>query len=166
MTGSAREMKEGLDAKSGFPKYLQARGYRRAAKGALRYAQVAFLCDLSFRAISYNCHHRKHRTEVWTQLGVSTNRVHHRDLVSFTFALNAYSIRELDSAYGIEDIESRVIRTAQSQYRCFLSCRDPFPTDDTKEELAKAVWKEACAREARPDLSCQDEEAGLFFCHM
>jgi hypothetical protein len=71
---------------------------------------------------------------------------------------------ELDSGHGLEDIYRHVIRTAQSQYRCFLSCRDAFPPCETKDELTKAVWKEACAREGRPDLSCQAEEAGLIFC--
>jgi hypothetical protein len=56
-----------------------------------------------------------------------------------------------------------VIRTAQSLYRCFLSCRDAFPSPDRKEELATAVWDEACAREgAHPDLLRQDEEASFF----
>jgi hypothetical protein len=42
MSGSAREMKVGLDSKSGFSKFHHAREYRRAARDAYRFAKVAF----------------------------------------------------------------------------------------------------------------------------
>jgi hypothetical protein len=75
-----------------------------------------------------------------------------------------YRIRELNSAQELEGASYiHVIRTARSLYRCFLSCKDAFPTPDMKEELAKGVWNEACAREgALPGLSHQHKEAGLF----
>ena len=37
---SATEIKAGLEAKSGFSKYLQAREYRKFAKEALRFVKV------------------------------------------------------------------------------------------------------------------------------
>ena len=78
-----------------------------------------------------------------------------------------HRIRELDSAHRLEDISSHVERTARSLYRCFLSCKDAFPTPDMQDELAKSAWDEACLREgAHPSLSRQDEEAGLFFGYM
>ena len=59
--------------------------------------------------------------------------------------------------------------TARSLYRCYLSCKDAFPGAYLKEELGKAVWKEACAREgADPNLYHRDKEVRLIssFCHM
>ena len=84
------------------------------------------------------------------------------------FRLCIHRIREFDTAHRLEDISSRVTRTARSLYRCFLSCKEAFPTPDMQDELAKAVWDEACLREgAHPSLSRQDGEAGPFlFGHM
>ena len=74
------------------------------------------------------------------------------------------SIRNLDAAHGLENVSSHVTRTAQSLYRCFLSCKDAFPSPEMKEQIAKGVWDEACAREGvRPDLPRQDEKASLLF---
>lgn len=81
------------------------------------------------------------------------------------FCLCAHRIRELDSAHGLED--SRVIKTARSLYRCFLSCKDAFPSPEMKEQIAKGVWDEARVRErAHPDLPRQEEKAGLLFCQI
>ena len=79
--------------------------------------------------------------------------------------LRIYRIRELDSAQGSDDIYGRVIRTARSLYRCSFSCKDAFPLPEMKENLAKFVWNEACAREgANPQqLLYEEKEAGLFF---
>ena len=80
------------------------------------------------------------------------------------FRLCIHRIREFDTAHRLEDISSRVTRTARSLYRCYLSCKDAFPTPDMQDELAKGVWEEACLREgAHPSLSRQDGEAGPFF---
>ena len=72
-------------------------------------------------------------------------------------------IHEIDSAHGLEDMHSGVVETAQSLYRCRLSCKDAFPSPDLKNEWARDAWNEACAKEAYPDLLHQDEEVGLFF---
>lgn len=71
--------------------------------------------------------------------------------------------------HGLEDIYSRVLRTAQALHQCKLSCMVAFPLSGRKEseEWAKEVWYEACMREGvYPDLICRDEEAGLFFRHI
>ncbi|KAI0294516.1 hypothetical protein BC826DRAFT_1137173 [Russula brevipes] len=44
----AREMKVGLDSKTGFTRLIHAREYRKAAKGAYRYVEVVFPCGLSY----------------------------------------------------------------------------------------------------------------------
>ena len=60
-----------------------------------------------------------------------------------------------------------MIGTARSLYRCYLSCKDAFPTHDLKEELVKAIWDEACAREgAHSDVLLHDGEVGPSFPHM
>ena len=156
-------MKEGLDFKSGISKFVHAREYRRASRDAFRYAKVAFACNLSY-CISYYFHHRVYQTEASAKPSFTTNQVHHRDLVSFAFALTVYANLIV---HGLENIYGRVIRTARSLHRCFLSCKDAFPPPDMKGELAKVVWNEACAWEgADPDLIRQDDEASLFLCHM
>jgi hypothetical protein len=71
--------------------------------------------------------------------------------------------------HGLEDIYSRVLRTARALHRCKLSCKVAFPSSGRKEseEWAKDVWYEACMREGvYPDLLRQDEEASLFFRHI
>ncbi|KAH9984988.1 hypothetical protein BJV77DRAFT_1162251 [Russula vinacea] len=108
----AREMKEGLDSKSGISRLKHARGYRRACRDAYRHAMTA------------------------SQRGRDEAQFHH----------------QLDDSHG------RVVNTAQALYRCRLSCRDAFPSPDLKKEWATEVWNEACAKEAYPDLSRQDEE--------
>jgi hypothetical protein len=55
-------------------------------------------------------------------------------------------------------MHSRVVNTAQSLYRCRLSCKEAFPPPDLKKEWARDVWNEACEKEAYPDLLRQDEE--------
>jgi len=47
MSDSAREMKLGLDTRWGFPKLLQAREYRKAAKSAFYAAKVVPPCNSS-----------------------------------------------------------------------------------------------------------------------
>jgi hypothetical protein len=53
MSDSAREMKIGLNTKSGFRKFLHAREYHKVADGVYRHVKVAFACDLSYH-ISYH----------------------------------------------------------------------------------------------------------------
>ena len=56
------------------------------------------------------------------------------------------------------------MRTARSLYRCYLSCKEAFPTPDLKEELVKAVWNEACAREGgHSDVLLHEGEVGSLF---
>ena len=78
------------------------------------------------------------------------------------FRLCIHRICEFDTAHRLE-VSSRVTTTARSLYRCFLSCKEAFPTPDMKEELTRRVWDEARHREgAHPSLSRQDAEAGPF----
>jgi hypothetical protein len=60
------------------------------------------------------------------------------------------------------------MRTARSLYRCYLSCKDAFPTPDWKEELVKGVRNEARVREgAQSDVLLYDGEVAFpFFLHM
>lgn len=168
-SGSAQEKKVGLDTKSGISKFKQAREYRRASKDAYRHAKVAFSCDLSY-CISHYFLHRKHRTEAGTKPSLITSQAHPQDPVSFRLALTVY-VNLTQPAYraahghGLEDIYSRVLRTARALHRCKLSCKVAFPSSDREysEEWAKEVWYEACMREGvYPDLLRRDEQAGLF----
>jgi hypothetical protein len=57
-----------------------------------------------------------------------------------------------------------VIKTARPLYQCWLSCKDAFPSPDTKDEWVVGVWNEACFRiKEHPNLLPQDEEACPFF---
>ena len=80
------------------------------------------------------------------------------------FRSRIHRIRGFDPVYELEDIYTRVTRTAKSLYRCYLSCKDAFPTSIMKDELVKGVWNEACAREdAHLGLLRQDGEVSSFF---
>jgi hypothetical protein len=74
-----------------------------------------------------------------------------------------HRIHEFDSVHGLDDSHGRVVLTARALYRCWLSCKNAFPSPDLKKEWANDVWNEACAKEAYPDLFRQDEEAGPVF---
>ena len=142
-----------MDNKSPIARFFQARVYYRASRAAYKYAKVTFAYNLSYR-VSYYFHHSMHQTEAWKWPSLTTNRVHH---------LCIHCICESDTAHLLEGISSRVTRTAQSLYRCYLSCKDAFPTPDMQDELAKDVWEEACIREgAHPSLPRPDGKAGLF----
>jgi hypothetical protein len=82
MSDSAREMKVGLNTKSGFRKFLHAREYHKVADGVYRHVKVAFACDLSYH-ISYHFLPSLCRTESMTDSSFSPNRVHHQKLVGF-----------------------------------------------------------------------------------
>ena len=76
-------------------------------------------------------------------------------------------IRELDFTHGPEGIYGYVMSNARSLYRCYLSCKNAFPTPDLKEELVKDVWNEACAREgAHSDVLLHDGEVASPFFHI
>src|SRR6266566_8626797 len=86
-------------------------------------------------------------------------------IASWSVSLCTYHIRELDSVYGLDSI----YRTARSLYRCWLSCKDAFPSSLTQDDWVKDVWKEACYRtelHPSPILLRRDEEACLVFCHI
>src|SRR5712691_7586261 len=55
-------------------------------------------------------------------------------------------VLEPDTLHVLEDNFSRIIRVARSLYRCHLSCKDAFPSQNLKEHWIAAVWKEACER--------------------
>ena len=93
----------------------------------------------------------------------SFTRVHHQKLVGFACTYY-YPIRELDAGYGLDDMH-RITR-AQSLYRCWLSCKDAFPSPFMQDNWEKEAWKEVCYRtevHPSPNLLQQEEEACLFF---
>jgi hypothetical protein len=153
-------MKAGLNSKSGIRKWLHAREYHRIAQSLYREANVVFACDLSYHT-SYYFHYSLYRIEAMTDCSFSLKQVHHRYLVGFTFALTAYVNL---TAHGLDDIYHPVIKTARSLYRCWLSCKDAFPSSDMEYEWVVGVWNEACFRtETSPNMLRPDEEACLFF---
>ncbi|KAI9509442.1 hypothetical protein F5148DRAFT_753623 [Russula earlei] len=103
----SREMREGLESKSGVSKLLHAREYRRAARDAYRYAKGA------------------------SERG--------RDAAVFFHQPDT-------SSAAPEDTYDHVMRVARSLYRCYLTCKDAFPSLHVKEEWAAAVWSESCSR--------------------
>jgi hypothetical protein len=91
MSDSAREMKVGLNTKSGFRKFLHAREYHKVANGVYRHVKVAFRMRPSCH-ISYYFLHSMCRTEPMTDVSFSPNRVHHRKLVGrFRFVLTVFA---------------------------------------------------------------------------
>ena len=104
MTDSAREMKVGLNTKSGFRKFLHAREYHKVANGVYRHVKVAFARDPSY-LISYHVLHSMYRTEPMTDPCFSPNRVHHRKLVgfvAFVFTVYANLTLPMDQRISIE----------------------------------------------------------------
>jgi hypothetical protein len=87
MLGSAREMKVGLEAKTGFTRLIHAREYRRAAKGAYRYVEVVFTCDLSY-PIPHS-YRSVYRAGPETMPFFIVHRVH-QNLVSLTWHFPVY----------------------------------------------------------------------------
>ena len=61
-----------------------------------------------------------------------------------------------------------IYRTARSLYRCWLSCKDAFPSSLTQDKWVVDARNEAYSRaDARPNLILrQDYVACLVFCHM
>lgn len=61
----------------------------------------------------------------------------------------------------------RAKRIAQSLYRCYLSCKDAFPSPEKKAEWIAAVWSDACMRaETNSSPPFQEQVmAGALFCH-
>jgi hypothetical protein len=54
------------------------------------------------------------------------------------------------------------MKVARRLYRCYLSCKDAFPSPCQQEEFVAAVWSEACKRVG--SSLCQiprDEGAGV-----
>jgi hypothetical protein len=134
-------MKVGLNTKSGIQKLIHTRKYRKFAEAVYRDAKVAFACDLSY--------HPYLTTLFAVYIG---------EIENWSVSLCTYSIHELD--YGLEHI----YRTARSLYRCWLSCKEAFPSSLTREDWVVDAWNVACLRaDSRPNLLRQDEEACSFF---
>jgi len=112
---SAREMKIGLDSKSGFSKWSHAREYLRNCNEAYQYAKRL------------------------AERGRDAAYVSRLPTMSSALGL-------VRSGDGPEDILDRVTCIARSCYRCFLSCKDAFPSPSMKEEWERAAWNEACKR--------------------
>lgn len=86
----------------------------------------------------------------------------HLPVVSFTLAFPR--MLEPEPSHGIEDISDTVMRVARPLYRCYLSCKDAFPSPYEKEEWVEAVWNEACRRSGEPLRPLpQDEGASDIF---
>jgi hypothetical protein len=83
MSDSAREIKIGLNTKSGFRKFLHAREYHRVADGVHRHVKVAFTCDFSYHISYYFLHSVYRRKFFMTDPSFSPNRVHPLKLVGF-----------------------------------------------------------------------------------
>jgi hypothetical protein len=62
------------------------------------------------------------------------------------FGTGMYRVLEPDTLHALDDSFSRIIWVARSLYRCHLSCKDAFPSQNLKEQWTAAVWKEACER--------------------
>jgi len=111
----AGEMKVGLNTKSGFRKFLQAREYHKVANGVYRH--VKFVSDRAFD-----------RSQYQSQPSTSS---------------------ETDDIY----------RTARSLYRCWLICKEAFPSSLTQNKWVVEAWNAACHRtDAQPNFVRQDEE--------
>ena len=75
----------------------------------------------------------------------------------FCFVLIVYANLTVD---GPED----VYRTARSLYRCWLSCKDAFPSFRTQDKWVVDAWNEAYSRTGtHPNSLRQEEEACLVF---
>ncbi|KAH9954064.1 hypothetical protein BC827DRAFT_80429 [Russula dissimulans] len=60
-----------------------------------------------------------------------------------------------------EDSFDRVLREAQSLYRCYLGCKEAFPSPHLTEEWVAVAWSEACSRTGIYPirLPCEEELA-------
>ena len=109
-----------------------------------------------------------YRTEAEMMPIFLAREAHHQHLPVVSFILAFPRILEPELSHGLEDISETVMRVARPLYRCYLSCKDAFPSPCEKEEWVAAVWSEACGRsgESLRPLP-QDEGASvIFFCQM
>jgi hypothetical protein len=81
-----------------------------------------------------------------------------RDACRYAKSASERGRDEAQFHHQLDDSHGRVVLTARALYRCWLSCKNAFPSPDLKKEWANDVWNEACAKEAYPDLFRQDEE--------
>jgi hypothetical protein len=164
---SAREIKDALGSKSGISRFLHAGEYRRATKDAYWWAKVALVSHPSYR-ISHYHHRRLNQRELETTPAFLTHCqwVHHwhQPVVGFTFVFPVYPNL---TPHWLEDISDPVIEVALPLYRCYLSCKDAFPSSDLTEEWKDDVLRNACKSIGGylgPLPSA--EMASPIFCHM
>ncbi len=116
-------MKVGLDSKRGFPKIMHARAYRKFAQETYHIARVFIILSES-----------RDMTDL-AFLQTVSDRV--RDL---EFSASSHH------TYGDAEQLLRTTDAAQATYRCFLSCKELFPTPEQESDWAKAVWPIACSK--------------------
>ncbi|KAI0296113.1 hypothetical protein B0F90DRAFT_1114424 [Multifurca ochricompacta] len=58
----------------------------------------------------------------------------------------AYFAQRPDTPMTTEDPLERVASVARSLWRCYISCKDAFPTSKTKDEWVGIVWTKACVK--------------------
>jgi hypothetical protein len=138
---SAKEIKLGLESKSGLSKFLQARQYRAAVRDAYRFTKVAIRIWHSVSYISLLPQAASDRAQPPSRRG----------------SVNTCSPNRADKF-------DQVIGLARRLYRCYLSYIDAFPTTELKREWVSAVWNEASVRaETSPGPLPQGELASMVF---
>jgi len=117
----AKEVKVGLESKWGIAKIMQAREFRRAATHALRFAKS-----------------KTDREQIlWKGDG---------DEPYVVDGPNQCQIRLGVFDPSTDPTLASVANIARHLYRCYLSCRDAFPTPKKRDEWAEIVWCEASIR--------------------
>ena len=96
-------------------------------------------------SIPHCFNNRPHQIEAEIKSSSAIQLMHIHHLVSTAFTRYSSSESSL-TLHRLEDVLGRAMSIAQSLYQCYLSCNDAFPPPQIRDDWARAVWSEACAR--------------------
>src|SRR5712671_5401171 len=90
---------------------------------------------------NFSFRHRPHQRESKMPPFFINRRVHHQ-----VYHLQVSGVITSNSDHALDESFGRVLSVAQSLYRCYLSCKEAFPSHHSKGEWVAAAWSEACSR--------------------
>ena len=118
----ATEMRDGLDSKRGLPKFFHARAYHKYAQETYHIARVLVILSESPREMT--------NLDLWQTV---SDRVRDSEFSASSHQTNGDAEQLL-----------RTTVAAEATYRCFLSCKELFPTPEQESNWVKAGWPVAC----------------------
>jgi hypothetical protein len=133
----------GLESKWGIARIMHAREFRRAATHALRFVKVSPSYAI-LHNVPYSYYH--HTLQSKTDNPQSPFWKGDGDEPYVADGSNLYQIHLGVSDPTTDPTLASVAGIARHLYRCYLSCRDAFPTLKKRDEWTEIVWCEASIR--------------------